>query len=268
MLFDKLLAHPLTRGIDLDDPQLTSLRRRIIKDKRFLREIYVEWYERIVDALPQGNGSVLELGSGAGFLKDYVRELICSEVFLCDGVDVVLDAAQLPCSNDSLRAIVMTDVLHHIPNVRSFFSEATRCVRRGGVIAMIEPWVSSWSRFVYTRFHHEPFDVDADWEFPDTGPLSGANGALPWILFARDYQQFRREFPEWQLKVIEPMMPLRYLVSGGVSMRTLMPGWTHGSWRAAENLVGAWMNVCAMFAFIVLERGACDQDVSEVGPGS
>lgn len=30
--------------------------------------------------------------------------------------------------------IVMTNVLHHFPQPRLFFTEATRCVRSGGVI--------------------------------------------------------------------------------------------------------------------------------------
>jgi hypothetical protein len=37
----------------------------------------------------------------------------------------------------------------------------------------------------------------ADWSFPAVGPLSGANGALPWILFERDRARFEREFPQW-----------------------------------------------------------------------
>jgi hypothetical protein len=61
---------------------------------------------------------------------------------------------------------------------------------------MIEPWVTPWSRLVYTRMHHEPFvPAAAQWEFLTTGPLSGANGALPYILFSRDRAQFELEFP-------------------------------------------------------------------------
>src|SRR5262244_3270831 len=64
--------------------------------------------------------------------------------------------------------------------------QATRCVRLGGVVAMIEPWVTPWSRFVYTRLHHEPFQPEAEqWEFPVRRPRSGANGALPYIIFVR-----------------------------------------------------------------------------------
>jgi ubiquinone/menaquinone biosynthesis C-methylase UbiE len=121
---------------------------------------------------------------------------------------LVLDAHVLPFQSRSLRAIVMTDVLHHLPQVHRFFIEAGRCVQPGGVMAMIEPWVASWSRFVYTRFHHEPFRPDAQtWEFPTTGPVSGANGALPWLIFHRDRGIFESELSMWEVEAIEPIMP-------------------------------------------------------------
>jgi hypothetical protein len=77
-----LLAHPLTRGLDIDDPRTTQLRREIIQEKSFLRQIYQEWYATIAGALPRSMGPVLELGSGAGFLKDFLPGLITSEIFL------------------------------------------------------------------------------------------------------------------------------------------------------------------------------------------
>ena len=72
------------------------------------------------------------------------------------------------------------------------------------------------------------------WEFPQTGPLSGANGALPWILFVRDRERFERDFPMWRVQSIRPIMPFRYLVSGGVSLRSLTPGWSFEIWSALE----------------------------------
>src|SRR5712692_9496426 len=108
------LAHPLTRGFDLDDPQTTSLRRRIIEEKIFLRRIYEEWYESVIADLPRGNEPVLELGSGAGFMNDFIPGLITSELFVCPNISAVLDAMNLPFADNSLRAVVMTDVLHHI----------------------------------------------------------------------------------------------------------------------------------------------------------
>ena len=44
-LLNYLLAHPLTRGLDIDDPMVTLLRKKIIQSKPFLKNIYKEWYE-------------------------------------------------------------------------------------------------------------------------------------------------------------------------------------------------------------------------------
>jgi SAM-dependent methyltransferase len=249
------IEHPLTRGLDLDDPRTTDLRRQVIQGKPFLRNIYAEWYSQIAQALPEGAGSVLEIGSGPGFLGDFVSGLITSDTLSCPGVRVVLDGLYLPFAAGTLRGIAMTNVLHHLPDPRGFFSQAQRCVRPAGAIVMIEPWVTPWSRVVYTRLHHEPFEPEAThWEFPSTGPLSGANGALPWILFERDRVRFEQEFPQWSIELIAPLMPFRYLVSGGVSLRTLMPGWSTGFWSNLEKLMGVQCRRMAMFALIVLRR--------------
>src|SRR5579871_4206397 len=176
----KLLEHPGTRGIGIDDPRTTERRRGIIQSNTFLRLIYDEWYRLISNSIPPGPGRVLELGSGAGFLSRYIPGLITSEILLCPDIQLVLDGRQLPFTGASLKAIVMVDVLHHIPDSRAFLTEATRCMRSGGRLVMIEPWVSTWSRPIYSGLHHEPFQPDAkDWNFPAAGPLSGANGALP-----------------------------------------------------------------------------------------
>jgi len=262
------LAYPLTRGLDIDDPYTTQLRRQVIQEKSYLRQIYQEWYGVIAAALPAGVEPVLELGSGTGFLRDYIPDLITSEIFRCPDVSVVVDGQQLPFADGALRAIVMTNVLHHLPQPRRFFAEAARCVRLGAVVAMIEPWVTAWSRLVYTNLHHEPFRPEApEWGFPSSGPLSSANGALPWIIFERDRAQFEREFSEWQIPAIRPGMPFRYLVSGGVSLRSLMPGCTFGYWRRIENSLQPWMKTWAMFAEIVLVRigGSSKEGVTTEG---
>jgi SAM-dependent methyltransferase len=254
-LVGRWLAHPLTKGRDPDDPATTRLRRQIVEDKPFLRKIYLEWYARLLQALPAVDGGILELGSGAGFFREVCPQAITSEVFVCPGVQSVIDARRLPFADRSLRAIVMTDVMHHVPDAGRFLAEAQRALAPGGRVLMIEPWLSTWSKFVYTRFHPEPFRPDAPrWEFPATGPLSGANGALPWIVFERDLAEFRRRFPHLGIVRVEPFMPFRYLLSGGVSMRGLAPGWSFGMWRGLESVLAPWMRHLAMFAFIALER--------------
>jgi SAM-dependent methyltransferase len=248
------LAHPLTRGLDLDDPETTALRRRIIQQKKFLRKIYEEWYRDIGASLPRSEGALLELGSGAGFMAEMLPGLTTSDLLPVPGIDLVTDAQRLPFADGSLRAIVLTNLLHHLHDPGRFLSDAGRAVRPGGVLSMIEPWVSPWSRLVYDHLHHEPFDPAASWRSEAGGPLSQANGALPWVLFARDRERFLREFPCWEIERIRTMMPLRYLLSGGVSLRSLMPGWSHGTWALLERLLQPAMPALAMFAHIVLRR--------------
>ena len=249
------LTQNLSRTLDVDDPHATVFRRKIIQEKSFLRNIYLEWYSKIKKVLPAVDGPLLELGSGPGFLADYIDNLISSEIFYIPGVKVILDGQKLPCKNNCLRGIVMTDVFHHIPSVKDFFSEAARCIKPGGVLTMIEPWNTPWAKFIYTNFHSEPFLTEVkNWDFQTSGPLSGSNQALPWIVFQRDRDIFNVTFPEWQTPIIEPFIPLRYLLSGGVSRNSLVPGFSYPFWKKFEKLLTPWMNNLAMFAQITLYR--------------
>jgi len=249
-----LLAHPLTKGISLDDPKTTESRTRIIREKGFLRQIYEEWYRLLIGHIPDADGAVLEIGSGGGFLKEYHKDALASEVFFTPYVDVVFDAMTMPFKEASLRAILMVDVLHHIPEPALFFTEAARCMARGGRCLLIEPWNTLWARWVYQYLHHEPFNPDGGWSIQAGGPLSGANGALPWILLERDYTLFCRRFPEWHVSLVKPMMPLVYLLSGGVSLRSLIPARTYQWIRRMERGMEGVERKCGMFALIILER--------------
>lgn len=247
-----ILAHPLTRGLSIDDPRTTLLRRRIIASKPFLRCIYSEWYAAIAGVLGERR-KVLELGSGAGFFKEILPHAVTSEILSTQGVDLIADACALPFADGSLEAIAMTDVFHHIPDVGRFLSEATRCLGPGGKLVMVEPWHTRWSRWVYSRLHPEPFEPLAGWEIPAIGALSGANGALPWIVFERDAALFAERFPRWRIARVAPIMPFAYVLSGGVSMRGLLPGWLYRPVRALESRLqpSRW----GMFALIELELG-------------
>ncbi len=255
---DKLkywLAHPLTRDLPLDDPRTTELRRQVIRQNSFLMRVYQHWYDLLVDSVPAGSGHLLELGSGGGFLAERIPGLITSEIIFLDQSRIILDGQRLPFATASLKGILMTNVLHHIPSVRDFLSEAGRVTRPGGVISVIEPWHSEWANWVYKNFHHELFDPQAaEWEFESSGPVSSSNMALPWIIFQRDRDQFEREFPEWQLQRVIPLMPFAYLLSGGVSMRPLVPTWTYQLVYQVEKLLAGLMPRLAMFAHVVLVK--------------
>ncbi len=90
------------------------------------------------------------------------------------------------------------------------------------------------------------------WFFPF--PARFREGRVPSIVFVRDRQRFETEFPNLVVERIQPMLPFRYLVSGGISMRSLMPGFTSSSWKHLEKILGPRMSSLAMFAFVSVRR--------------
>jgi SAM-dependent methyltransferase len=220
----------------LDDPATTIEHGRRIQSKPALRRLYQDNYAYFKAAsadVPAG-GRVLELGSGGGFLKEVLPDAITSDVLPLPGCDLVLSAEALPFDDGALRAIVMFDVLHHIKNVEPFFREAQRCLMPGGKIVAIEPASTAFARFIWKNFHHEPYREDAGWTVPEQGPLSGANGALPWILFFRDRALFEQRFPDLKIVRIDDHTPFVYLLSGGVRPWTLLPGFLYSPVRRLE----------------------------------
>ena len=106
-LISSLLSHPLTRGMDLDDQNTTELRKALIDKKPFLKKVYQQWYREVESNLPSVEGKVLELGTDAGFLKNYIPNLITSDVMPVEGTNLTCSALDIPLPDESLRAIVM-----------------------------------------------------------------------------------------------------------------------------------------------------------------
>ena len=249
------LQHPLTRGMDLDNPETTLVRKQVVQEKQFLKKIYEEWYSLILQELPPIEGKVLEIGTGAGFLQSFIPDLITSDVMPLQCNDLAIDAHQLPIKSSILRAIILINVLHHIRDPEEFFKCARNSLRPNGKIILIEPWVSAWSRLIYSKFHHEPFAPHSEsWILPESGPLSGGNDAMPWIIFYRDKKLF---FQKTNLEVIsiKKLMPFRYLTSGGISLRNLIPSFLFNPLKYFELLIPeSVMNHIAMFAIITLKK--------------
>lgn len=251
-----LLSYPPARRVDIDSSKAISIHKRIIQEKPFLKKIYKEWYTEISNFLvKKSGGPILEIGSGGGFLKEFVPDLITSEILQTPDVDVVLDGHYLPVKENSLNGVVMVDVFHHLQDSELFLNNVSCCVKPGGVLAMIEPWNTPWSKIVFKYLHHEPFDPDTDeWKFPKGGPLSQSNQALPWIVFDRDRVKFEQEHKGWRLLKVKVQMPFCYLLSGGVSYRSFLPGRLFHIWRKIERIFNPWINCLGMFALIVLIR--------------
>ena len=242
---------------DLDDSAVTFLHSQIIRRKAFLKRIYVDFYQQFAKAAPDPQGKVLvELGSGGGFIKEIISNAITSDILELPNVDKVFSAVEMPFEPDSVDAFFMIDVLHHIADARAFFTEALRCLKVAGKVVMIEPANTLFSRFIYKNFHHEAFDTESDWELGkgEGGSALQGNGALPWIIFSRDRELFEEEFPSFRIVRMHNHTPLRYLLSGGLRLRQLIPSFSYPAVKAIEYVLSPLRNTLGMFQTIHLEK--------------
>ena len=231
------------------------LHGRIIKSKKILANLYKTWYQEFLvgrEKLP--HGLWVELGSGGGFLKELEPKIVTSDIIELESNDLTFSALKMPFENNSVSCIYMTDTMHHIPDSELFLKEVDRVLTNGGKLIMVEPANTFWGRFIYQHFHHEPFNPNGSWSIPVSGPMSGANGALPWIVFVRDNVIFTEGFPSLKITKLRYQNPILYLVSGGVSYKQLVPNFLYWPIFLIDRLLPKFWKEVSMFMVVHLTK--------------
>lgn len=250
-----LFRIPETRNIqELDAVSTSILHSRIINSKTFLKRVYLDFYREIKDSIHPGKEALVEIGSGGGIAKEVITNAITSDVVDLPGIDKVFPAEDMPFEDCAIDGFFMIDVFHHIKDIPGFLNEAARCLKKGGKLVMIEPAITPWSKFVYRYFHHERVDLAGGWRQKDSGRLSVANLAMPWIVFYRDREIFDKAYPSLKIRKLAPHTPFRYILSGGLSFRQMIPSFTYGSIALLEKLLSPFNFLSAMFLTIEIEK--------------
>ncbi len=211
---------------DLDSHKRAEEIKATIKNKSSLYKLYQEFYNRYANSLSNSpeDGVSIEIGSGAGFIKEIIPEIITTDILVYKTVELTMDATRFPFDDNSIKSIFLLNTLHHIPDAKSFLSEAERCLKEKGSIFIIDQYPGWLSKTILQYAHHEPYNPKAEeWAFETSGPLSGANGALAWIIFYRDRDLFEKLYPSLKIFTLKPHTPLRYWLSGGLKSWNLLP---------------------------------------------
>lgn len=234
------LKLPEARDIsNLDDVSTTLVHARVIRKKYFLKRLYTDLYTQFKQAIRDSgeDGVLVELGSGGGFIKEIIPHAITSDILNLPNVERHFSALDMPFEDHTVDAFFMWGVFHHIKDARQFFKEVDRCLKVGGKLVMVEAANTLWGRFIYRHFHHEDMDLSAGWELKESGRLSSANLALPWIVLCRDRAQFEEEFPALRIRTLKPHTPFIYILSGGLSYRQMLPSFSYDLIKAVERLL-------------------------------
>ena len=206
--------------------------RRAWRSNEALRTLYRAWYQRLRADLPARElGPWIEIGSGPGFAREFIPELLLTDVVQAPWHDRRMSAETLPFGDGEVGALVLFDVLHHLATPVTFFAEAARGRARGGRILLCEPYICPASYWVYRIFHEEPVDVSAqpllDMAHNPAGEAKdpfASNQATPTLIFSRDSgSEFSRMFPSLTVTRIERFAGFSYPASGGFSHSPLLP---------------------------------------------
>lgn len=224
------------------------------------RELYRDQFR---DFANPAELSILEIGSGTSPLKQFLANVVTSDVLDLDYLDLVFDCHEIDkldaIKDQSVDVITLTNVLHHLKNPIAFLNRAARKLKSGGKVIATEPFFSVLSTPIFKYLHHEPVDFHvSEPELAEVqGPLASANIALPWLIFfrRRDWlQRLNENFNVASLSV-RPYSALSYMVTGGISHRLPVPSLLYRALFPIDRALSRYLpGLCASFFTIILTR--------------
>jgi SAM-dependent methyltransferase len=257
-----LLVEPELQGVDMDSPERIVVHRRILDRKPMIRGVFADFYRtcRALDDQYFGAtpGLRVELGAGVSFFKTLSPDVLSTDLVPAAHLDAVVDAQATPFDDASVRVLYGMNCFHHFPEKEAFFRELRRIVPPGGGCVLVEPYFGPCASVLYKRlFTSETFDKDAVSWNQDTGAraMVGANQAASYLVFVRDRARFASLFPDLEIVHLEPLRNyLRYLLSGGLNFRPLVPQAAAGAVAFVETLLTPLRRLLALHHVIVIRK--------------
>src|SRR5579872_1814102 len=197
--------------------------------KPVLRSLYAHWYAECASCFAPLT-PVVEIGSGCGNFKEFYGDVVCTDLVRGgEWIDLVMDAQELPLAAGRVGNLFVFDVLHHLRRPLDFLLQAVAALKPGGRLILCEPALSTWSKFVYGRFHHEPMDISWDPFAPEEtsaradSVMEFANEAIPEIIFWRKRERTMRMLAGSTLVRAHKFGFLLYPLTGGFNYRSRVP---------------------------------------------
>ena len=191
---------------------------------KFLLEKRFSWMNNFIDDEDEG----IEVGSGAGFAKDFIKN---KNLKLTDlGDDKHLDFKNIDAQNtgfpkESFDYVIASNMIHHIPFPMKFFREMKRILKKKGKLIIFESHCSLAFQLITIIMKHEGFDFSVDvWDEnkakSDENNAWHGNIAVPHLIFD-DKQQFDKNLGKFFKVEYEKFSEcFIFLNSGGVTSKT------------------------------------------------
>lgn len=136
------------------------------------------------------NTKILDFGGGTGNYADKLQKLTGAKVFGVEPAEGMLEKARaknpqveffpgnhekVPFEDNFFDLIYMTDVIHHVPDIKAMFKELTRVLKRQGKICIATQSHDQIERRFYARYFPTTVEVDKA-RYPDIEEIIAAGG--------------------------------------------------------------------------------------------
>jgi len=245
------------RDVWADEPRMILAYRKIWDASPILRRFYRDVWGY---AMPYVRGSpVIELGGGAGFIRECYPEVISTDFLPFPESDLVCDATRLPFAAESIGSFVAVAFFHHCRNPRRLFAEVSRALAPGGRFIIFDPYISVASKVLYRFGTVESVDLNEaplkSEEGAGESPLLEANVARATILFERNRAVFEEAFPNLRVVRIERENLFRHIAAGSCVQKSPFPDWCYPVACLLDRFLEPFRRFTGMCLVVVLEKG-------------
>tara|TARA_B100001057_G_scaffold50866_1_gene45279 strand:- start:3388 stop:4197 length:810 start_codon:yes stop_codon:yes gene_type:complete len=191
---------------------------KFLLDKRF------SWMNSFI----KDNEVGIEVGSGAGFSKDFIKNknFKLTDLGNDEHLDFKnIDAQNTSFQNESFNYVIASNMIHHIPFPIKFFKEMNRILKKNGKLIIFESYCSIIFQIVTMIMKHEGFDFTLNvWDEKiaksDENNAWHGNIAVPHLIFD-DKDKFNNNLGNLFTVDYEKLVEcLIFLNSGGVTSKT------------------------------------------------
>jgi len=194
------------------------------KNLHYLLKERFHWMNSFID----DNDVGIEVGSGIGFSKDYIKNknFKTTDLSIDKHLDIKnIDAQDTKFKDEIFDYVIASNMIHHVPYPVKFFTEMNRILKKNGKLIIFEPYCSVLLQTVTILMKHEGFDFSVNpWENQspksDENDVWDGNIAISNLIFddKKNFnQKLGRYFKIEHEKLTECFI---FLNSGGVTSKT------------------------------------------------
>jgi SAM-dependent methyltransferase len=259
-MLNKLFRLNSIKKIDVNSEDRITTHRKIINNKILIKNVFKEYHElflKLDKKYFDFDGKLVELGAGSYPIKESFKNVISTDIVKTINIDLKVDAENMPFESNSIRSIFMQNTFHHISDPEKFFRECNRVLGLNGGIVMIEPYYGILSSLIFPFLHEdEIFDKKQNkWKNSALSPMKNANQALSYVVFKKNINEFNKNFPNLELihhKTLNNY--LRYLISGGLNFKQILPDSFEPSIKFIEFLLSPLSAQLSLFHVLVIRK--------------